>query len=204
MSTESALSNMLDKFIEHCLKDKINIAMWNLDDYGVLNLHRIMYNNEKSVWLWKTNDNNAKIYEEYKISENIKPFLYDYALDWNKLTTNTKPILLTYPSYEFDNKTKELDLNYVPASQVTIFGDVMTRQEIKNINAKLHEDFIHKHREYNVIRKSILENIKDVNLSKYELIINRIELNDNPEPICYFHCVAQEDLDVKNTEISHE
>lgn len=202
------LNKMFDNFINHFLDNKLNVAMWNMDEHGVLNLYKIIYvpvitndktSKNKSYWTWQSLYDKARKISEYEIKEKIKPYLNDYAIDWQELLKYKRGILLTYPSYEFEGKIKELNTQYVPASQTTVFSDKVLPQEmILNTNQKMHEAYLTKYHEYNIIRKVILENMKEVNPEKYELILSRIDFDNKPEPIMYFYCNSEEEKSKKD------
>jgi hypothetical protein len=188
---EKEVSNLLDNFIEHVLKNKINLAFWYMTEYGKLEFHNIAFVHPQNIWMWQC-DLTTKKTTECNIKKKLKSYLYDYSINWMFILSKTKPILLTYP-YTFENIVQHLEPSYeVPVQRTIITDKPMSSINFEILNNKMHNEYLKKYKRFVAIKKGILEQLKTINYEKYELINSRIDLEVEPEQIVYLHKVVSD------------
>jgi hypothetical protein len=185
---DKQMSNLLNNFIDHILKNKINLAFWHITDYGKLEFHNVAFVHPQNIWMWQCSSTTKKT-TEYNIKQELKSYLYDYSINWMFMLSKTKPILLTYP-YTFENTVHHLDTLYeVPVQHTIITDKPMSSINFEILNNKMHDEYLKKYKRFVAIKKGILEQLKTINPEKYELINSRINLDVEPERIVYLHKV---------------
>jgi hypothetical protein len=172
----------IDKFINHFTKNKILFSMWHLGDNGELQLHKINFSKE-GTWKWQI-DHTIKIISLSDIKTMLPKYLLNYDISWDDLLNCSDTVFLTYGySEEEGEEKKPISSDYRKPFRAPAYIGSSEDNMKDEVSKILHKKYVEDVKLYNIIRKSVFEEIKRINPTRASEI--NLEIKDDPNEISY-------------------